>query len=340
MLCDGNQLEYCGGSDRLNVYSLVSSSSTTSTPSPSATTAATVYPSLGCYSEATNSRALNSANDIDYSATGMTVEKCGTFCQGYTFFGVEYGGECYCGNALQPGSVSEPDSQCYIPCDGNPSEICGGPDRLNVYYYATAAPSTNCNNIGVQFAAFAENPQIVNTDGVYSQFDPTIYKTQPAELTGTTTAVSYGVYTFSEEYVSIYGSTSLFGSFYLVIDHRGYLFAQATGTYTFSTQSVDDLFLLWIGPNALSGWTRPNANLEGNLSNQQVTFTIDLVAGEYYPLRFMWVNGDGPGNFEFSITAPDGTIVLDADTVASPYIVQFSCDGTTAPAYPAWGSET
>lgn len=68
-------------------------------------------------------------------------------------------------------------------------------------------PDVNCNNIGVQFAAFAETPQIINSAGTYAAFDPVIYKTQAAELTGNTTAVSYSVTTYTNTAVSIYGST-------------------------------------------------------------------------------------------------------------------------------------
>lgn len=66
----------------------------------------------------------------------MTVEMCAGYCitsLGYTLFGVEYGGECYCGNQLQAGSVAAPSSDCSMACDGNAAETCGGPNRLNVY---------------------------------------------------------------------------------------------------------------------------------------------------------------------------------------------------------------
>ncbi|KAF5874293.1 putative ca2+-modulated nonselective cation channel polycystin protein [Botrytis fragariae] len=200
-------------------------------------------------------------------------------------------------------------------------------------------PDVNCNNIGVQFAAFAETPQIINSAGTYANFDPVIYKTQTAEITGNTTAVSYSVTTYTNTAVSVYGSTQKLNDFYLVIDNRGYLFAQMTGTYTFSTTSADDIFFLWVGANAYSGWTRANADLIATLTYPSQKFTIDLVEGEYYPIRFLWANGDGPGLFAFSVTAPDGTTILDGNTVASPYVVQFSCDGTSAPEYPAWGAE-
>ncbi|TGO55627.1 hypothetical protein BCON_0089g00230 [Botryotinia convoluta] len=157
-------------------------------------------------------------------------------------------------------------------------------------------PDVNCNNIGVQSAAFAETPQIINSTGTYANFNPIIYKTQTTEITSNTTAVSYSVTTYTNTAVSVYGSTQKLNDFYL---------------------------------------TRANADLIATLTYPSQTFTIDLVEGEYYPMRFLWANGDGPSLFAFSVTAPDETTILDGNTVASPYVVHFSCDGTSASEYPA-----
>jgi hypothetical protein len=81
--------------------STVSSSSTD--PSSSTTSSSSTAPSstgpvhvasvgaykwAGCYTEATNSRALTGASDINYNT--MTVEICAAYCASYTMFGVEY----------------------------------------------------------------------------------------------------------------------------------------------------------------------------------------------------------------------------------------------------------
>jgi hypothetical protein len=50
------------------------------------------YSFLGCYTEATTGRALSAKSSYDYPA--MTIEECEADCIGYTYFGVEYGGEC------------------------------------------------------------------------------------------------------------------------------------------------------------------------------------------------------------------------------------------------------
>lgn len=110
-----------------------------STPTPTPT-APIIVPSAGvfnytaCYSEGTNSRALSglaTAND------GMTVEKCAGLCAAYQYMGVEYSRECFCGNSIAAGAI--PASGCSMTCGGDPSEYCGGPNRLN--FYTNGAPA-------------------------------------------------------------------------------------------------------------------------------------------------------------------------------------------------------
>ena len=54
-------------------------------------------------------------------------------CTGWTYWGVEYGGECYCGNSFAAGSVTAPDSDCSFLCPGNSLEYCGAGNRLSTY---------------------------------------------------------------------------------------------------------------------------------------------------------------------------------------------------------------
>ena len=90
----------------------------------------------GCYTEATNSRALTGNAYFD---DFMTAEKCAAACDGYAWFGVEYGRECYCGNVIQAASVVTDASECSVSCPGNSAESCGAGNRLNMYR-KTAAP--------------------------------------------------------------------------------------------------------------------------------------------------------------------------------------------------------
>jgi hypothetical protein len=50
----------------------------------------TGYDNLGCYTETTNGRALSSTS---YADDALTLELCQSACQGYDYFGLEYGRE-------------------------------------------------------------------------------------------------------------------------------------------------------------------------------------------------------------------------------------------------------
>jgi hypothetical protein len=106
------------------------------------------YHSYGCYTEATTGRAIDTERLVDY--THMTVEMCATYClttHGRTIFGLEYGGECYCGNApLAAGSVAAPANDCGMNCGGDAAKKCGGPNRLNLYGVSSTAPGGGSGN--------------------------------------------------------------------------------------------------------------------------------------------------------------------------------------------------
>jgi hypothetical protein len=74
----------------------------------------------------------------------MTVEKCISLCHGYTYVGVEYGRECYCGNSFESGTTA-PDSDCSFTCPGNAFEFCGAGDRLTVYSLQAAGSGTTAS---------------------------------------------------------------------------------------------------------------------------------------------------------------------------------------------------
>lgn len=117
----GNTTEHCGGDSRLNVYEFGY------TPIPATTT--TSYARQECYTEGTGIRALT--GDA-YFNDSMTVEACANACVGYTWFGVEYGRECYCGDVINTGSVVADDSNCWFQCPGDSTEYCGAGNYLDV----------------------------------------------------------------------------------------------------------------------------------------------------------------------------------------------------------------
>ncbi|ODQ50619.1 hypothetical protein SAICODRAFT_46808, partial [Saitoella complicata NRRL Y-17804] len=202
------------------------------------------------------------------------------------------------------------------------------------------APDLTCGNQGLEFAI--QEHRYENTDASYSAFNVEDFKTVQPWYTGTTTFLGFengDTYSYS-----LYGAPAR-NTDYIALNHRGYLFARQTGTYTFITPDSDDITIFWLGPQAFSGYTRQNANIlqpynfEG--ADSHVTAQIDLVEGQYYPFRILYGNGQGNAQFAFNVYAPDGSLIISRDTskAASPYLVQFSCDGITAPTYPAFGFE-
>ncbi|KAI0884485.1 heme peroxidase [Annulohypoxylon maeteangense] len=130
MVCGGDSTEYCGDSNRLELYS-----TTASQPTPTATLApkptVSSYTRVGCYTELPNGRALTGAA---YADDAMTLEMCASNCAGFTYWGAEYGRECYCGNTLDSGSTVAPDADCQaMVCSGNRYEYCGASLRLELY---------------------------------------------------------------------------------------------------------------------------------------------------------------------------------------------------------------
>ncbi|XP_061186993.1 uncharacterized protein LOC133195144 [Saccostrea echinata] len=62
----------------------------------------------------------------------LTVEFCRTYCTDYQFYGVEYGGECFCGNFFT-SFIRKPEGECNMTCHWDNSQICGGGNRINIY---------------------------------------------------------------------------------------------------------------------------------------------------------------------------------------------------------------
>ncbi|BFZ64028.1 hypothetical protein YB2330_005166 [Saitoella coloradoensis] len=88
---------------------------------------------LGCYSDS-SSRTLPKQTWLPAITTPS--ESCMDACAaaGYTLAGLEYYGQCFCGNTLPPtAGAARPEGECWMPCTGNSTQICGGDWRLSIY---------------------------------------------------------------------------------------------------------------------------------------------------------------------------------------------------------------
>jgi len=85
----------------------------------------------------------------------------------------------------------------------------------------------------------------------------------------------------------------------------GYFKPTTTETYTLYISS-DDGSYLWIGANALSGFTTANANMNNGGAHGQieVSTTVSLTAGVYYPIRIQFGEIGGGDVFTFNYSTP------------------------------------
>ncbi|KAF2873914.1 hypothetical protein BDV95DRAFT_593207 [Massariosphaeria phaeospora] len=197
MVCAGSSTQYCGAGDRLNIYEKGGAASNSETPSSSVSstvsalrstivtavptsdptpllqsstaapsTTPTNGPSLagfvyeGCMTDLVEKRTIvGKTRTTDENS----YESCAAFCDGFQFFGVEYGSECYCSDSIRdsPEVEEKDDSECTMPCTGDPTQACGGPSRITVF--KSLKPFTGRSNpviSGYDYAGcFTDSPQ-------------------------------------------------------------------------------------------------------------------------------------------------------------------------------------
>ncbi|KAK6339026.1 hypothetical protein TWF696_009822 [Orbilia brochopaga] len=123
-------------------FAVAQSSSSTISPPASPTRTLTIdrgsdgYQYQGCYNETldiTNERAIYGGNVT--RSESMTVGKCLAICKAgsFTYAGLEYTNECWCGPYLSELSQKVDDSLCNLGCISNNSVACGGSLKVSVY---------------------------------------------------------------------------------------------------------------------------------------------------------------------------------------------------------------
>lgn len=115
------------------------SSSSTSAPPPS-TPSQTGYTYVGCYTDSSSARVLTGKSS---STSTNTYKTCAAYCSGYTYFGVEYGSQCYCGNQFTnpTGPAPKGESECSFKCSGDATQVCGAGGRMNLFKSVTQGPT-------------------------------------------------------------------------------------------------------------------------------------------------------------------------------------------------------
>ena len=259
-------------------------------------------------------------------------------------------GTYYVTSAADSGTGAAPSTTTITPTGG----ASKGTVIIN---YPT--PVTTCSNYGIKYGLYTNFPSMTSKAATasYPAFLPQNFKTVTPKVTGTATYLA--------ENNALSGSATIYGTMYPsptpqygVINHVFYVYAgRGTGYYAFNLPYTDDITLLWMGPKALSGWNRTNAdtflssvgmtNGAGNTANpvSPPTVAFYLTQGTYTPVRVMWGNAGGNGDLQLNVYAPDGSTILASTGGAnagssSPNIVQFPCNSTLGSAFLPFGSET
>lgn len=134
--CAGNQDEWCGGPNRMSIYSSQDPIKVIQQPKPIEKVGDWVY--QGCITDQGDDNRVFPWKLVNQ--TGNSPEWCLSKCQqfGYMAAGMEYGEECYCGDLdgiERSGSTSAPESDCATSCPGQPEALCGQGNRLSWYKY-------------------------------------------------------------------------------------------------------------------------------------------------------------------------------------------------------------
>ncbi|GAM91314.1 hypothetical protein ANO11243_093630 [Dothideomycetidae sp. 11243] len=254
-----------------------------------------------------------------------------------------------------PGSVSSTAAPSYTTVSTNGGSgstistttvaptVSGGPSVVRVAY----PTATSCSNTGIRYAAY-QNVWAggVDTYGNYTQYDPTSFKTLKPMYNGTTSFIAE-TNSGWVSWIKVYDQYVMANN--LTLDHVFYVYANQDGYYSFTMPQGDNIVLLWLGAKAVSGWTRPNADLTQYYTSSptkvQQTITVQLKLGQYLPVRLHWGNRQGDGEVDLNVYGPDGNLVMYSNVGqgtgwAGPNVVQFPCDSTLGPQFPWWGAET
>lgn len=180
------------------------------------------------------------------------------------------------------------------------------PTGLSYYYYAVAYHNS-----------YATVPSVVDSLSGNSGY----------EYSGTVqnlNSITIGYDGASEDF-TLPNSGNTVPGFNFALIFQGYLYASAgAGTYTISS-NIDDVGLVWTGPNKAYGtlWNYDNADYVNECCGQPPSTTsVTLAAGEAYPVTIFFANEGGPGQSSFDITTPDGTVHTDT----TPFLLG-ACDG-------------
>ncbi|KAK6342864.1 hypothetical protein TWF718_008245 [Orbilia javanica] len=216
-------------------------------------------------------------------------------------------------------------------------------DRTDTVFIVTTSkaaepsskPDTSCGNAGLEVAMF-NNPFLNQQEVPNKGFNVNYFTTAIPYQDTTATSIGWNGALSATKYSHLYrpdpphGLTAkqrhMDGPTFALI-YRGYFYAPKTQEYTFYTYDVDDKFYYWLGDNVFD-WSEANHNY------RDYRVRVRIEGGTYYPIRILYGNGGGGGEFHFDIIGADGVNYVKA-TTHSDYLISRSCDGE-AKRFPSW----
>jgi len=184
---------------------------------------------------------------------------------------------------------------------GSSSGGSGGTGGNSSSVGSTGASSGNAQNgnTSSQGTTYFSNATGYTQAGGYFADNTSYFNTYIENAIGTTTNMT----NLTSATNSIY--TAQGSSTYFSVEWFGYFHATTSGSYTFYLDS-DDASYLWLGSNALSGYTTSNANINnGSLHGVvEVSYTVTLTANTFYPIRIQFGQNAGGYDCQFSFAGP------------------------------------
>ncbi|KAI8810016.1 WSC domain-containing protein [Cladochytrium replicatum] len=127
--CPGSHNDFCGGDYRMLAYK-----------GPAVKTEVPGWTYSGCYADSPAPNRILSYQAADQQSVSNCVSACTG--RGFSIAGLQYGGQCFCGNAIRGSPAVVPVQECMVnPCP-NQDDYCGAGYRMLIYLSGTNATNS------------------------------------------------------------------------------------------------------------------------------------------------------------------------------------------------------
>lgn len=185
----------------------------------------------------------------------------------------------YVTTAIDSGTASTIATSTITPSNG------GKTGTVQVIY---PTPATTCSNAGISVGFYSNIFSGKQGTTKYPAYSPEAFKTRTPYATA---VASYmGEYNYLNQAPVVYGRTLSYAQAAVVtLNHVFYVYAgHGTGFYSINLPQADDITLVWLGDNAISGYNRTNANMIQTYVQSgasPVALAFFLTANTYTPCK-------------------------------------------------------